>query len=499
MRRLGLLLRVSALTLCALGFAPRSASAAWADIAKRWPTSTLSVCWMTAGHDTEKGWVKDVIEDSWSSVSALRFTGWGMCNSSPSNIRIQVGCPASGCVTKIGTDANNFPNTQTMMVPDKDAPSGCPAGTSQDICVKGLAVNAMGFAIGLVPEQNRPDRPAGCAHDPSPLGTFTIGSWDNESVMNTGTNCSQNGSWFNNGLLGKTDIMAAQQLYGAGTAPVVLESGTERQISTMNPAGVYSFVSLATVSSNDLVVRGGRNNTVMFYNPQSGGLATTGSLTSAGVLTLSTAPPKVVGIGWSDITAVQNGYFIFYAKNQEGGLVSVRRVNAKGDMTGEVAHLPNQGTNWSRVVGLPNGAVLFYDSVALTGRTARLNALGTQLIPGVNLSGFFVYDRLAAVNLNTVLFIQNTASGTGNSVSQISTIDELGTYAFATFVSGVPGSVGVIAGSRNGSVLFYDTTFGMPSGRITGKVATISSTGQLTFTQSLTDFHSFNYGNIAAD
>jgi hypothetical protein len=462
--------------------------------------STLAVCWMTAGHDTEKGWVKDAVEDSWSAVSALHFTGWGMCDSSPSNIRIQVGCASSGCVSKVGRDANNFPNAQTMTIPDKDLPTGCPAGTPQDICVKGLSVHVMGLALGFVPEQNRPDRWSGCQADPAPqiLGNVPVGAWDNESIMNSGVGCSQNGSWFNNGLLGKTDIMAANKFYGAGRAPVVLESSTERQISTMTPSGEYSFVELKPVTSNDIVVRGGRNNTVMFYNPASGGLATTGTLTSDGVLTMSTAPATTVGTGWTDISAGQNGYFLFYARNQEGGLLSIRRVNAKGVMSRELARFIDEGA-WTRVVGLPTGAILFYDSATLTGKTASLSVLGNMLSGRAHLTGFFLYDGLAAVGLNTVLFIQGTASGTGNAVSQISTIDELGNYAFANFVSGVPGSVGAVAGSRNGSVLLYDTTVGMPSGSITGKVATISPTGALTFTQSLTNFHRFSNSNITAD
>jgi hypothetical protein len=52
------------------------------SLATMWSTTQIPVCFRGAGNETRKVLTREILDDTWSRVTPLRFTGFGMCTSS---------------------------------------------------------------------------------------------------------------------------------------------------------------------------------------------------------------------------------------------------------------------------------------------------------------------------------------------------------------------------------------------------------------------------------
>jgi len=186
--------------------------------AAKWDTTSIPVCWenQTSAPANEIAWVKDSIEKTWQSESALKFTNWGNCPKTAfAGIRIYANDegPHTNGLGKL------LPRTSPGMVLNfafHNWSPVCATPNEHENCVRSIAVHEFGHAIGFTHEQNRPDAPGECrkesqGNDPDKLLT----PYDEDSVMNY---CNKR--WNNDGFLSKLDIDAVRTLYGApGVAP----------------------------------------------------------------------------------------------------------------------------------------------------------------------------------------------------------------------------------------------------------------------------------------
>jgi hypothetical protein len=314
---------------------------------------------------------------------------------------------------------------------------------------------------------NPDDRPGGCPPRLAP---------QDDSVMNP----CLTAPYLAGGLLSSLDITAVTTTYGTGNSALLLQDHNNlvRQLSTLTPAGGFAMTS--TIHDPDPSVGveiavAGRNGSILMYTTGSGGRVDFGTLTSDSGIRMTGS--IAFSPTWKSVTAVHNGYFLFYDPSTQNGAGAILRVDALGRQVGQVRRLSSLGL-WTNVVGTPSGGVLFYDRSVGEWMSALLTSQGQLILHAMrgSLKGF---DTVAAVNMRGLLFYWPNGNFFPTAKAQIATLDETGALTLGDAVTSFPGSIQAIAGARNGAVLLYDIPVIFEAPR-EAQLGTVSATGRWT-------------------
>jgi hypothetical protein len=266
-----------------------------------WSSPSISVCWKSTplGEETEREWVRTIVENTFEPLTNIDFTGWGRCLGSGSQIailvgddewpRAEVGARAPSLSPNLNLNffhgsAHDLPNGgDPDTLPDFPAcywpvpPTGGTGRTwpsARRMCIEVSAVHEFAHLLSVVHEHGRDDKPSWC-NQIGASGHTKYGYWDPLSIANY---C--NPVWTGDGYLSTLDIAGLQDLYGRdGNDFIWYSFGSARDYGTtapyyenVNQIGFDVRKQVANADYQPIIgdFDGDGNDDILWYGPGSG-------------------------------------------------------------------------------------------------------------------------------------------------------------------------------------------------------------------------------------